>query len=285
MNPRLVYDVGSNNGDDAAYYLYRGFDVVAVEANPLRADELRNRFSREIREGRLTLLPVGIAPDAGVHSFWINKENDKLSSLDRSLGGRHAAGCEEIRIHCMQFQTILNAYGMPYYLKVDIEGYDDLCVSALDPSDLPVYVSAEAGRFPGVAARLYALGYRRFKLINQSTFTDSLPIFPSDIPARLVRKACTKAPSFARLVRRLPNGFRFKRHDFDSFITRFDYAFSEGCSGPFGEETYGSWLPYQQLLARMERVERAYTKGGLPPYKAWYGHDVHAAAEGAHWDA
>jgi putative ABC transport system substrate-binding protein len=33
-DPQLIYDVGMNNGDDTAYYLRRGFRVLAIEANP-----------------------------------------------------------------------------------------------------------------------------------------------------------------------------------------------------------------------------------------------------------
>jgi hypothetical protein len=33
-DPQLIYDVGMNNGDDIAYYLRRGFRVLAIEANP-----------------------------------------------------------------------------------------------------------------------------------------------------------------------------------------------------------------------------------------------------------
>ena len=33
-NPGLIYDVGMNNGDDTAYYLRRGFRVIAIEPNP-----------------------------------------------------------------------------------------------------------------------------------------------------------------------------------------------------------------------------------------------------------
>jgi hypothetical protein len=32
-HPQLIYDVGMNNGDDTAYYLRRGFRVLAIEAN------------------------------------------------------------------------------------------------------------------------------------------------------------------------------------------------------------------------------------------------------------
>ena len=35
MEKNLIYDVGMSNGDDTAYYLHRGFRVVAIEANPL----------------------------------------------------------------------------------------------------------------------------------------------------------------------------------------------------------------------------------------------------------
>jgi len=30
----LVYDVGMHTGQDTAYYLFKGYDVVAIEANP-----------------------------------------------------------------------------------------------------------------------------------------------------------------------------------------------------------------------------------------------------------
>ena len=35
MHTDLVFDIGMNNGDDTAYYLHRGFRVVAVEADPI----------------------------------------------------------------------------------------------------------------------------------------------------------------------------------------------------------------------------------------------------------
>ena len=34
-NKKVIYDIGSNNGDDIPYYLMKCDKVVAVEANPL----------------------------------------------------------------------------------------------------------------------------------------------------------------------------------------------------------------------------------------------------------
>jgi len=51
----LIFDIGANNGDDTAAYLTRGYNVVAVEANPSLCVELRARFQPELESGRLTL--------------------------------------------------------------------------------------------------------------------------------------------------------------------------------------------------------------------------------------
>ncbi len=44
MNGKLVYDIGMHNGDDAAYYLSRGYPVVAAEASPTRAERATARL-------------------------------------------------------------------------------------------------------------------------------------------------------------------------------------------------------------------------------------------------
>ena len=74
-DPSLIIDVGMNDGSDTAYYLHCGYRVVAVEANPELVSEAERRFRREIKDGRLTLLNVGIAEQAGEKDFWIAEAN------------------------------------------------------------------------------------------------------------------------------------------------------------------------------------------------------------------
>ena len=52
----LILDVGMYDGTDTAYYLSMGFRVLAVEANPALVAQAAERFEREIRDGRLTIL-------------------------------------------------------------------------------------------------------------------------------------------------------------------------------------------------------------------------------------
>ena len=57
---KLIFDVGFHNGDVTAYYLCRGHRVVAIEANPVLAEEGRRKFHAEIESGRLTLVNYGL---------------------------------------------------------------------------------------------------------------------------------------------------------------------------------------------------------------------------------
>jgi hypothetical protein len=65
VNTRLVFDLGMNNGDDSAYYLLKGYEVVAAEANPTLVDQARVRFQKEIQAGLIVIEHVGIADQCG----------------------------------------------------------------------------------------------------------------------------------------------------------------------------------------------------------------------------
>jgi len=108
---RLIYDVGMNNGDDCAYYLSKGYDVVAVEANPILVEHARERFCQEIAAQRLVIEQVGIGDRPGRALFWINDERDVFSSFDAARAGRNGMKCHAIDVQCVTFDTILHKYG------------------------------------------------------------------------------------------------------------------------------------------------------------------------------
>ncbi len=83
MIPDLIYDVGMDNGDDTAYYLHKGYRVVAIEADPVTAEAGRQRFSAAIQQGKLTIVNCGVAADEGETTFWVCDDAPQLSSLIR----------------------------------------------------------------------------------------------------------------------------------------------------------------------------------------------------------
>ena len=60
---------------------------------------------------------------------------------------------------------LLNTYGIPYYIKIDIESYDTICLESLyNLKILPKYISCEASSLMNLEI-LKKLGYKNFKLI------------------------------------------------------------------------------------------------------------------------
>jgi FkbM family methyltransferase len=250
MNPKLIYDVGMHNGDDTAYYLRRGFRVVAIEPNPALVATASERFRREIEAGELKILNVGVAAEDGELPFWVCLTDSRLSSLyhDASLDDRYPV--EEIRVPCRTFRSILDDFGVPFYLKVDIQGNDSLCIEALDPGDVPKFLSIEFVLWDTPLMTLMrARGFNRFKWISQTYF---LPLQLPPLPeARLIQRAERLSRTRNMLVRvfRRLGGRRWIQRQFDRLRTHDGWIFPAGSSGPFGDELRGRWLSHEELCA------------------------------------
>ena len=181
----LIYDVGSHKGGDTEFYLSLGFNVLSIDANPYVVQEQTERLKKYIPH-QLKILNVGIADENGTKEFYINKHS-VWSSFDKYIGCRMGYGpgsvdrnksidtkdSTVINVPTMKFSDILKEHGIPYYLKIDIEGYDDKCIRSLAGFEyLPKYISCETGDDQDsdsllLLELLYDIGYRRFKLVKQ----------------------------------------------------------------------------------------------------------------------
>lgn len=234
LKPDLIFDLGMHHGYDSEYYLKKGFRVVAVEANPLLARKAAERLADWVRAGRLIVCDFGIAEDFGLLDFYVNNKKDDWSSFVPSYGMRGDDYSIE-KVWCVPLTKLFEQYGTPYYMKVDIEGHDDVAIAALEKSGCrPRYVSTEVTveKFP---LRMDRMGYRSFKLVSQ-VWHGRVP--PRDPP---LEGELTTAP-----------------------VTGF-------MSGPFGEESYGEWLDIESfrnelLLLRQRRLSEMlqHTKFGVP---------------------
>jgi FkbM family methyltransferase len=252
----LVYDVGMNNGDDTAYYLDQGFRVVAVEADPDLCAKASLRFADELKHEQLTIVNMGVGPQRGVTDFWICETNSHWNSFNKGISSRDESPHHSIQIPCQTFEWILWRYGIPCFLKIDIEGHEYLCVEALRKhTDLPQYLSVELGDLEYFLEKLTALGYSEFKCISQFHF---LPLQLPPSPEQLRLEA-----GDASRVRRFRN-----------------WVFPEGASGPFGENTPGQWLEAQEMRRVYAHYQELHKQHATSPfwnnnsYSFWL--DLHA---------
>lgn len=249
----LIYDVGAAYGDDSAYYLHKGYRVLAVEPNPLALAHLGRRFESEIRERRLTLVPRAVAADAGEAVFWVCDDDPNISSFDRAQAGHNGASHHEIVVQTCQYSALAREHGVPYYCKIDIEGSDADCLADVTKDTRPPFISAELLPGDRHIERLRDLGYTRFKILSQRTFRSpnrALTALKSRIPRRLSRTITKVEERFARQ-------------------TNSGCPFLPYSSGPFGHFTPGNWQSADDALTLQRLVERN------PDGSDWF--DVHAA--------
>lgn len=253
MQSDLIYDVGAHHGHDTAHYLSSGFRVIAIEAYPESISILQDRFSQEIKAERLILVPFAVGPNAGEVEFFVPKsESGSCSLIADEVDDLDAV----IRVKCIPFSDVLRRYGVPHYLKSDIQGVDRHILESLGPEDLPDYISWELDRDQLECMKLvHEMGYRRFKIIDQYSFLEMDR--QRKIRYRLARKVQRTLRRFGIPIEAGEPGSRFPAHS----------------SGPFGEHTDGPWRSYDHVCRQWSNFARRYPTRKEQP--GWY--DCHAA--------
>ncbi len=251
----LIYDIGMHTGQDTVYYLKKGYRVIAVEANPLLAEQNKKKFSKAIAAGRLTVLNFGVSDNEGLLPFYINKRLSEWSSFDKATGTRNNSTYEVAEVPCITTRQLFEQHGIPYYLKVDIEGFDHYCLLDIpDRGDKPSFVSCEAVYVEWLDT-LYQKGYRKFKLLHQG-----YGFRPIDL--RLESK------SYFGRYQIIKNGIKLRLQK----IIPFKHAY--GSSGPFGNDTKGEWKSYEEIRDSYLAFYQYDKKTPLNPV-SWF--DFHAS--------
>jgi FkbM family methyltransferase len=269
----LIYDVGMNNGDDTAFYLHQGFRVIAIDANPQLVGAAKGRFRSELASGRLTILNVGIAETKGTGTFWICENVSEWGSFNEKAASRLGQRHYPIEIETRPFKDILDEHGVPFYLKIDIEGHDSLCIQDLAGRPLSPFISVEnqdvsETQVPPILSLLRDAGYCQFKLISQYDFA---PVVASEIAAfskRILNSAAygrLRAPVLSLIAKR----FTYQ----DWLLRKHRYQFSRNSSGPWGEGTPGRWLSFDQAKAVHKKARERHFKTIHP---VWFWCDWHA---------
>jgi FkbM family methyltransferase len=217
----LIYDVGAHKGEDSDFYLKLGYRVVAIEANPVLCEYLKQRFSKEIKDGTFTLIEKAIGDSEAGASFYVNKKNSAWGTADPARARsnqRKGAASDKITVQSIRFCDVIDQYGCPFYLKIDVEGADMLCLKALeDVKCYPKYISIESTKTSWLDLltefdTFERLRYTKFKVIDQKTHKN--------------RK------------------FRDRHGELVS------YAFEFGATGPFGQDLDGIWLSKKQAIRK-----------------------------------
>lgn len=206
---KIIYDIGANNGDDIPYYLMRADLVVAVEANPVLCQGIKERFPDEIALGQLVIenCVVDVNPGRASVPFYIHRGNHVLSQFPRPED-QFMHEFLKVNLPSKSILEIITSHGEPYYVKVDIEHFDHALLRAMFENDIrPPYVSAES-HSSEVFAILVALGgYKSFKVVDGGSVQ-----------------------------------FKYGNVQLETQEGGVNYNFPAHSAGPFGNDILGDWM-------------------------------------------
>jgi FkbM family methyltransferase len=248
-----IFDIGLYDGTDTAYYLSLGGRVIAVEANPQLVARGQKLFGTEIASGRLTIVHAAISTNTAPVELTLSADDMGASSMfhDR-VADRQPAG--SFTAPGLPITDLMKQYGVPDYLKVDIEGADRFCIQPLTRDARPRYLSFEIG--PDVEELLEhirSIGYTRFKIINQVSLRE------------LAHEASLRDRAVLRVARLFGIGE-------PRLLRRGGRFFAAGrCSGPVPWKTDGRWHSAEATIARWR--DRQGQSTDLPHY------DIHATLD------
>jgi len=141
----LVFDIGANVGTMTTIFVSLGAKVVAVEPNPDCATHIERTTSRDAVE----VLQAAVGETNGVAELQISDRKDKMSSLSTewreavSKGNQDYIGLwnRKLKVPMITLDSLVQKYGLPFYIKVDVEGYEEQVLQAL--STCPPLLSFE----------------------------------------------------------------------------------------------------------------------------------------------
>jgi len=148
----LIFDIGANHGVKAEIFLKLGARVIAVDPDVSNQKTLTEHFlAYRLRRKPIVVVGKAVSDRNGHETFWVSEPGFEMNTLnakwaetlekDPARFGRTFEFREKRQVETITLEQLISTYGRPFYIKIDVEGYEPNVLKGLQTA-VP-YVSFE----------------------------------------------------------------------------------------------------------------------------------------------
>jgi FkbM family methyltransferase len=212
---KIIYDLGAGDGENIPYYLLKADIVVAVEANPKLCQIIKKKFDKEISKKNLIVENIIITNEINNLNdvFYVHKHHILLGQYPKPEN--RINDFYTINIKSQDIISFIKKYGEAYYIKIDLENYDNKILEKILLSKIKFsYLSVEINDNKTISTLAEIENFNSYKIING--------------------KKISKYYSNAIIE--------------DKLKKKIKYSFLKNSAGPFGNDIKGHWMDKKNLL-------------------------------------
>ena len=171
----MLFDIGANVGRWTMANLDQTDRIVAVEASPSTFSSLVQNCTHP----KVTLLNYAVCANTGEDVVFYHARYDTLSTLNKAWltdesSRFYNVPFQEIRCPAISLDRLVEEYGIPDLLKLDVEGGEFACLSSLTRKVKTIcfeWASETNSITLQCLNHLASLGYTRFFLQEEDAYT------------------------------------------------------------------------------------------------------------------
>jgi len=171
----MYFDIGSNIGKWALENIQTCEKIISIEASPTTFMKLK----KHCKNDKIVLLNYAVCNNGCNDITFYNAESNTLSTLNKEwLTNKDSRFCnqkfKEITVKSITIDKLIEIYGMPKLIKIDVEGAEYDCVSSLTQKvDLLCFEWASELNSVSIKCIDYlsTLGFTKFYIQNSDHYT------------------------------------------------------------------------------------------------------------------
>ena len=162
----LVFDIGANIGDYTKIFTYlKVKKVIALEPNPKLKMILKKRF----KDKNVIILTNGVSDKRGKAEFYYIAGLEECGSIYSNWNKKNNGGQIKIKVNLITLTDLINLYGVPNYIKIDVEGNEyNVLLGLKEKVDLISFEFhlTKIEKFNNCLERLKSLKYNKFAIVD-----------------------------------------------------------------------------------------------------------------------